>query len=292
MALGSRSFAVLPRRLVRRRRVPRGRARLAGSRLAALGILLAALAIPVPPTVAQPAEDASGRVLQIGPVEITPLPYLWLPWTSIDVHPSNGRIRSRSTTIDPGQLITHLTWVPFMGAVEFRSGRFGLLVDYIHAPAKAGISTRDVLFGSGSENPVLDSGTAVFLFRPVVSPEQSLDAGLGVRAWGFGGSVALSQGLLRPVTVSSGMAWADPLIAMRYRRDLGEGYGATLYGDFGGFGVGAHVDWQLIGTIDCTVRSWLDLHAGFRSLNFAYGNGRADFHVNMYGPFLSAVIRF
>jgi hypothetical protein len=59
------------------------------------------------------------------------------------------------------------------------------------------------------------------------------------------------------------------MIAARYHRDLGNGFSATADGDLGGFGVGAHFDWQLIGTIDYAVASGIELHAGFRSLNFS-----------------------
>lgn len=98
-------------------------------------------------------------------IEIHATPYLWLPWSSIGVRPSNTRIPSASTTIDPGNLVTHLTWVPFMGAAELRYNEFGLMIDFIHAPAKAGISTANVLFSGGTRNPTLDTGTAVFLYR-------------------------------------------------------------------------------------------------------------------------------
>ena len=47
--------------------------------------------------------------------------------------------------------------------------------------------------------------------------------------------------------------WADPLIGGRYHRELGNGFGLTAYGDVGGFGVGAHSDWQVLGTIDYTL---------------------------------------
>src|SRR5262249_38420518 len=120
--------------------------------------LLGILAIGWPVTgFAQPVANPSG-------IEVLATPYLWLPWSSIGVRPANTRIPSASTTIDPGGLITHLTWVPFMGAAEFRYNEFGVLMDYIHAPAKAGITTRDVLFSGGGRNPVIDTGTAMFLY--------------------------------------------------------------------------------------------------------------------------------
>jgi hypothetical protein len=33
------------------------------------------------------------------------------------------------------------------------------------------------------------------------------------------------------------------------------GVGLTAYGDLGGFGAGAHTNWQVIGTLDCALGS-------------------------------------
>src|SRR5262249_9516092 len=154
-----------------------------------------------------------------------------------------------SNTIDAGQLVSHLTWVPFMGAAEVRNGPLGLAIDYIHAPLKAGVSTRNVLFGSGGAGLTIDTGSAMFLYLMLAVPVQYIDVGLGMRAWGLAGDISLSQGLLPPISVSSGLSWADPLIGLRYHRDLGNGFATTLYGDVGGFGIGAHVDWQILATI-------------------------------------------
>jgi hypothetical protein len=225
-------------------------------------------------------------------IEVLVTPYLWIPWTSVGVRPGDTRIPSKSTTIDPGQLFGHLTWVPFMGEAEFRDGPYGVVLDYIHAPLTSGVSTRNILFSGANAGLTLDSGTAMFLYRPIVQPDQYLDVGLGVRAWGVAGDISLNQGLLPAVTVSNGLAWADPLIAVRYHRDLGNGFGATAYGDVGGFGVGAHIDWQLVGTIDYAWRPGVDLHAGMRDMGFSFGAPRANINMNMYGPIISATFRF
>jgi hypothetical protein len=113
-----------------------------------------------------------------------------------------------------------------------------------------------------------------------------------MRAWGFGGGITLNEGLLPSFAVTNGASWADPLIGARYHRDLGNGFGATAYGDVGGFGLGAHIDWQLLGTIDYAAQSWVDLHVGFRSLNFNYSLPRSNLNVNMYGPIIAATFRF
>ena len=210
------------------------------------------------------------------------------------IRPADTRLPSPSNTIGPGDLYGHLTWVPFMGQAEFRSGSFGVITDFIHAPLKSGISTRDILFGGGTGNFTINTGSAVFLYRALALPEQNADIGLGFRAWGLDGQIALNPRRQRvsPVTVANGLSWADPLIAARYHYDFGNGFAATAYGDLGGFGVGAHFDWQLLGTIDYALRPGLDLHAGFRSLNFSYGAPRANISMNMNGPIISATFRF
>lgn len=225
-------------------------------------------------------------------IDILFTPYVWFPWTSFGVRPADTRIPSVSNTIGPGHLYDQLTWFPFMGETEFRHDQYGIVLDYIHAPLKAGVSTRDILFSGGTGGLTIDTGTAMFLYRAIAQPNQYVDVGMGVRGWGLAGDISLNQGLLPPVSVSSGLAWADPLFAVRYHRELGNGFGATIYADVGGFGLGAHVDWQAVGTIDYAWKSNVDVHAGFRSLNFNYGAPHADFNVNMYGPIIAATFKF
>jgi hypothetical protein len=148
-------------------------------------------------------------------IEILPTAYLWLPWTSVGIRPANANISSQSTTIGPGDLYSHLTWVPFMGQAEIRSGAFGVVTDFIHAPLKASVSTGDVLFGSGTTDFTINTGSAVFLYRALTSPDQTADVGLGFRAWGLGGQIAVNprHQRLAPIAVANGLSWADPLIA-------------------------------------------------------------------------------
>src|SRR4051812_14805109 len=60
-------------------------------------------------------------------IEVLPTTYLWFPWTGVGVHPANTNLSSTSTTIGPGDLYGHLTWVPFMGQAEFRNDLFGVV---------------------------------------------------------------------------------------------------------------------------------------------------------------------
>jgi hypothetical protein len=219
-------------------------------------------------------------------------PYMWISFVDVGINPSNGRLPSASGTIGFDQLVEHLSWVPFMGAAEFRNGPIGIAFDYLHAPVRTGINTRNILFGGGTNGSTADVGNITFLYRAIADPNQNLDIGAGVRVWGFKSSLSLNEGLLPAVNITNGGSWADPLIAARYHRELGNGFGATVYGDVGGFGLGADLDWQVIGTVDYAFKPGIDLHAGFRSLNFNQTVPRAGIDVNMYGPIIAATFRF
>jgi hypothetical protein len=121
-----------------------------------------------------------------------------------------------------------------------------------------------------------------------------------MRAWGFTANLTLNPGTLSGQSANRGASWADPLIGGRYHIDLPggflpNGFGLSAYGDVGGFGVGAHSDWQLIGTVDYTPTPWINLHLGYRSLNFDYtASGRLNlgFDVHLKGPILAATFKF
>ena len=128
------------------------------------------------------------------------------------------------------------------------------------------------------------------LYRPISRTDQYLDLGLGVRAWGLAGDISLTRGLLPAVSVFRGTSWADPLISARYHHELGNGFGATTYGDVGGFGISAHVDWQFVGTIDYTARPGVDLHFGFRGMGFDKDSKASEVDVKILGPFLALTL--
>ena len=134
----------------------------------------------------------------------------------------------------------------------------------------------------------------IALYRVLEDPVQFADAGLGFRAWGFSSRVALNPGLLPGVSVTPSGGWTDPLIGARYHRELGNGFALTAYADVGGFGVGAHIDWQVLGTVDYSLSPSWDLHLGYRSLNFNItgSEGRFGFNVHMRGPIFAGTFRF
>jgi hypothetical protein len=221
-------------------------------------------------------------------------PYLWLASIHATTLTPLEREPQVNSNVGTFQLLSHLDGAPFMGSFEARYGAIGFLADAIHLPVSTNIATHNVLFQGGNAGLKADTGTGIALYRFLEDPVQFADAGLGFRAWGFSSNLTLNPGLLQGVAVNRSGSWTDPLIGGRYHRELGKGFGLTAYGDVGGFGVGAHSDWQVLGTIDYTLNPSWNLHLGYRSLNFNItgSQGNFGFNVHMRGPLIAGTFRF
>jgi hypothetical protein len=260
----------------------------AGSALASLVVALALFGAATP---AARAQDATAP----GGVQFFVTPYLWLSGINAAIKTPLARAPEVNADVSAIDLLSHLSAVPFMGSIEIRDGPFGLLGDALHVPVSADITTRNVFFSGGNAALITDTGTALLLYRALEAPTQYADLGAGFRAWGFSTNLTLNPGILQGASVNRSAGWVDPLIGGRYHYDFANGWGLTAYGDVGGFSLGAHVDWQVIGTVDYTPTPWLNLHLGYRSLNFNYqASGGLDlgFNVHMKGPLLAATFKF
>ena len=228
-----------------------------------------------------------------GGMETSVTPYLWGAGVDAKIKtplPNASEVTSSRSFSDT---VGHLEGLPFMGSFELRQGALGFVGDLIHLPVGANITTRNFFYNGGNADLTATTGTALFLYRPLADPVQFVDVGVGVRVWSFSADLKLNGGLLAPASVSRSAAWADPLIAARYHRELGNGFGMTVYGDAGGFGAGADLDWQLAGTIDYAPNTWLTLRGGYRAITFNYrANNSLGFNVRLRGPIIATTIRF
>jgi len=235
-----------------------------------------------------------------GGVQIIFTPYLWL--AGINATISTPRPRAPTVTADVSaiDLLSHLDAVPWMSSIEIRDGPLGLLGGAFHVPVGTGLTTRDIAFSGGNATLIANAGTATLIYRVLEQPTQYADLGLGFRAWSFVANLNLNPGILPRANITRDADWVDPIIAGRFHLDLPtgvlpSGFGFTAYGDVGGFGLGAHSDWQLLGTVDYRPTPWLDLQLGYRSVNFNYtASGGLDlgFNTHMKGPVLAASFKF
>jgi hypothetical protein len=240
-----------------------------------------------PPPAPPPSPLVSG-------LQVTLTPFL--PLTGINAAISTPLARAPVVNASVGafQLLGHLDAVPFTGLIEISDGPFAVLGEALHLPVGTSITTRNVFFSGGNASLITSEGTADFFYHVLAEPTQSLDAGIGFRPWSFTAAISLNGRIARSVNITQAAKWADPLIAARYRYNFGNGLTVTVYGDFGGFGVGAHTDWQVLGTIDYALKSWVSLRVGYISLNFDYSASSSPigFDVHIKGPILLASFRF
>jgi hypothetical protein len=227
-------------------------------------------------------------------LQVIATPYLWLAGVNATISTPLRRAPTVDTSVGAFQLLGHLDGVPFLGTIEISDGPLSLLGGAIHLPVGTDITTRNVFFSGGSAELNANAGTALLLYHALHTPVQSLDAGIGFRAWDFYSNLTLNGRIVPTVSITRQAQWADPLLGARYHREFGNGWGVTAYGDLGGFGVGAHVDWQVYGTIDYVLKPWVSLHLGYRSLNFVYSaeNSALGFNVHMKGPLFGASFQF
>lgn len=222
-------------------------------------------------------------------------PYFWMAGLNMAITTPLARAPQVNISAGPGEILSDLNNAPFMGAAELRDGPFGILADAQHIPLGVPITTRNVFFSGGNTGVVLSVVTGDFLYRILDQPTQTIDGGLGFRFWNVSTDIILNgRGLIPTVSTSRTGSWTDPLIAARYHRDFGNGLGLTAYGDVGGFGIAAHADWQISGTLDYAWKPWLTLQVGYRSLNVSWqaSGSPLGFNAHLKGPIIGATLRF
>lgn len=228
-------------------------------------------------------------------LQLIAYPYFWLAGLNMAITTPLARASQVNISIGPGELLSDINNAPFMGAAELRYGPFGVLADAMHVPLGVPITTRNIFYSGGNTGVVMSQVTGDLLYRVLNQPSQTIDGGLGFRFWDVSTDTILNgRAPVATVSVSASGSWTDPLIAARYHFDFGNRFGLTAYGDVGGFGIAAHADWQISGTLDYALNSWLDLRAGYRSLNVSYSASRrpVGFNVHMKGPIIGATLRF
>ena len=180
----------------------------------------------------------------------------------------------------------------FMGAFEVKHGRF--------------VSVQDIMFlslGSSADGHIgpipleadvdekLLTTTHLFGYRVVDEGPMFLDLFAGGRITSIKVDLDIS-GPLQTIERSSKKTQFGPVIASRFRAPLGGKWGAAIYGDVGGFGVGADLSWQLLGTVQYDLSDNWRLAAGWRHFSAKQSKNDFDVHLKLDGPILGVTYRF
>jgi hypothetical protein len=242
---------------------------------------------------AQPADPAAAS--EPAPAskgwEFATITYVWMAGAEGDVDVI-GPVEPVGLDLSFGDVLDSFKFA-FMGAAEARHDRLVLLGDltFIHLEANKGIDIRDQDFVDAELDSRTIDITALGGYRVVDKGKMAVDVLGGVRANFFKNSLQL-VGPNREAEGSVSETWFDPLIAGRIYVPLGGKWGASVYGDIGGFGVASDLTWQAVAGVDYQLNRKFRLQAGWRHFKVDYDKGDFLYDVAQSGLFLAARYQF
>lgn len=259
-----------------------------------LGLALLLAAWPDAARAQAPEADTTAASASAEPSkdwEFATITYVWLAGAHGDVDVI-GPVEPVGLDLSLGDVI-HGFKFAFMGAAEARRDRLVFLGDltFIHLEFDEGIDIRGQDFLDAELDSRTIDVTALAGYRIADKGPVVVDLLGGARANFFKNSLQLS-GPNREAEGSVSETWFDPLIAARMRVPLGGKWGASLYGDIGGFGVASDLTWQGVATIDFDISRKFRLQAGWRHFKVDYDKGDFLYRVAQSGLLLAVRYQF
>jgi hypothetical protein len=171
----------------------------------------------------------------------------------------------------------------FMGLVEVKHGRWGVLLDVNYA------DIGDTLDVAGSINISLQQWlvNGYVTYDLVRDGANDLDVFAGARFNSMDLELDTVLG-----TFGDDKAWIDPVIGLRYQRSLSESFFFRAVGDIGGFGVSFDLTWQAFGGLGWRFSDSGNALIGYRALGTDYEDGAFEYDVTAPGPVLGVEFTF
>ena len=221
--------------------------------------------------------------------EVSFTPYLWMSGMKLDIEtPQGENIKVDDSFTD---ILDDLKFT-FMGALEVKHDRFVALQDiiFISLGSSSDGNIGPVPFEAEVDERLLIT-THLFGYRVVDEGPMFVDLFAGARFSAIKVDVELTlpQQTVERDTKKSELG---PVIASRVRFPLSEKCGSALYGDLGGFGVGADLSWQLLGTVQYEISDRWRLAAGWRHLSASQDKNDFEVDAKLDGPILGVTYRF
>ena len=178
-----------------------------------------------------------------------------------------------------------------MAAAEARYDRFGLFADFIYLNMT---DTKSILGGYVDVDADLNLLSAALMgeYRVLQQGRSSVDVMAGARVWRVGGDVHAETVRGRSIRRSDSKSWVDPMVGLKGRWQGDQPFYATGWGMIGGVGVGAKLDWDVLGAVGYEFNEHISVLAGYRAIGIDYSDDGFELDAIMHGPVLSAILRF
>lgn len=217
-------------------------------------------------------------------------PYVWLPGVSTSLDTAFGAIDVDTSAADA---VSGLD-MAFMGAVEARTGRWGLIFDALYADVTSSTSTPfGVLADRARAETRLGAYTIYAGYRVYETEQGSVDVLAGGRYFSLDVDLTLTQGIRpRSREISASDDWSDAVVGLRGRYDFNDRFFGTALVDGGGFAGGSDSSWQAFASMGYQFDPRWSVQGGWRYLTVEKEIGGRDVEVDLSGPLLGVTLRF
>lgn len=202
------------------------------------------------------AQDGWGFVLS---------PYVLSP--SIDGAATLGRIGG-DVSIDPGDVWSNFESGGMLRFEGHHDTGFGFALDFSHMNLGKDATSPIGRIDADYKQSILE---AVALYR-FEQNDSLFDVYAGLRHWDIDAEVNILTG---PATgqINRGATWTDPIIGLRWQRQIGPKWRALMQGDVGGSGKGADFTWNIMGGLAYDRWENISLFMMYRALGVDYEEG-------------------
>jgi len=226
--------------------------------------------------------------------DFTIKPYLMA--TSIEGNVGMGRVAGAPIDVDFSTILENLSMAAMVNFEAQHKNGWGFALDYGFMDLKA-----DTTIGVGG---IADAGVRQGILEAIVTlhtgkADSGLEAFAGIRWWDNQVRASIDPAIL-PGSVNTRIdeGWVDPIVGMRWTRELSDRWDLRLRGDLGGLGIGSDFTWSASASALYSMSDRFVLEVGYRTLDVDYDNGKASdqgffaYDTTTHGPLLGLLIKF
>jgi hypothetical protein len=177
----------------------------------------------------------------------------------------------------------------FMGAVEVGNGKWSFLADLFYAELSANNTKRGILFDCQLNQFV---GNFIVAYNVIDTAPTRFDVYAGARVNSMDTELNIDFPILPDISDSARKTWVDPIIGVRFQRELSDKFFFRALGDIGGFGIESDLTWQAMAAIGYRVNNNGSVVLGYRGIGTDYSSGGFGYDVISHGLLLGFEYKF